>query len=501
MDDETFLHLTPDDKTRLQAKAERLTQPRGTVILRCGAHNDDLYLIRDGYVRVDLPGKDRGITVARLGPGQVFGEMSFLTRRPADANVVADEDVKVDLIRGTVLKPLLESDAPFSSRFFQSLAVCMTERLHRMNLAHSGGLTKDLAALSRIPLDRAGQLTDQQVPPELVSGVAKFKHSLQEVRDDFGRSSDAQTTAQERVSSACDDLKDILDHFVSDEALIELSYADPSSFRTNEQLAVGVGSYVFRETFSLFMASDTMARCYQKPRGGYVEDPETLQRIYDNDPYGDAPLGKYLDRWFLSRPICQARRHGHEWMKSRLQQAITGAGQSGPVRITTLGCAGADILFEALKRASVPVYATCIDFDAAAFGIARDIALSRSCPDSVSFVQADVVEMAQGKGRVALGPQRLIYGLTLADYVKDKEAQQVLDWCAERLEPGGSLAMVNLAAPHPDQAFMKHILEWEIRPRTEDELRNLFAGSRLGNHGLVVEEDRASRVFLAQCKV
>ena len=57
--------------------------------------------------------------------------------------------------------------------------------------------------------------------------------------------------------------------------------------------------------------------------GGYPEDEETLERIDRDEPAGDGPLGPYLDRWFLSRPVCRARRAGRARMTALIQQVAT----------------------------------------------------------------------------------------------------------------------------------------------------------------------------------
>ena len=65
------------------------------IILRQGQLGAALWVISDGKVRIERD--DRGVTtqLARLGPGLVFGKMSFLDESGASANVVADGKVEI----------------------------------------------------------------------------------------------------------------------------------------------------------------------------------------------------------------------------------------------------------------------------------------------------------------------------------------------------------------------------------------------------------------------
>src|SRR5581483_10695271 len=98
MTEDTFSRLTEQDRQRLFRKVRRVAAHRGDVLLAEGVRQKDLFLVRVGYVRVERASQGQGIAVARLGPGQVFGEMSFLEETGASASVIADEDVEVDVV-------------------------------------------------------------------------------------------------------------------------------------------------------------------------------------------------------------------------------------------------------------------------------------------------------------------------------------------------------------------------------------------------------------------
>jgi hypothetical protein len=306
-------------------------------------------------------------------------------------------------------------------------------------------------------------------------------------------------TAQGRVDQACNRLLEVLDQYTNEDALLEIGYDDPLAFRDAPQLAMGVGGFVFRETFPLFMASATMARCYMKPHG-YVEDRETLDMIYRGEPEGDGPLGALFDRWFLSRPICQVRRNTRRQLGALLKQVAATFAGAGPMHLTSLSCGTAQELFDCLAESKVPIYATCIDADAEALQTTSRIAKDRGLADHVTFLQADVVELARGRGRVDLGPQQLIYALNLCDYLADEQVQLLLDWIHSRLGEAGQVILTNLDAALPDKAFMEHILEWKVVARTEDRLRELFTRGKCRDLSLTLKREEAGMGLIANCR-
>ena len=63
---------------------------RGSAVVREGEAGDSLFLIVQGTLQVATRGADGGdVELARLGPGDFFGEVALLTRRPRTATVSA----------------------------------------------------------------------------------------------------------------------------------------------------------------------------------------------------------------------------------------------------------------------------------------------------------------------------------------------------------------------------------------------------------------------------
>jgi extracellular factor (EF) 3-hydroxypalmitic acid methyl ester biosynthesis protein len=490
--DEAFRYLTDHDRQMMHKRADRVTRHRGEVLLAQGANEHKLFLILQGYVSVEMADQGRGIAVARLGPGQVFGEMSLLEDTGATASVIAEDDVVVDVVKESDLLGLLSSDPGFSTRFYQSLAVTMAHRLRLTTQARWTALVHE-GERNRFHRDSTGQVTERQIPAALTAAIDTFKKTLHGVDEQLRDGRATGETVQAEVNRACDALCVTLEEFTRQEALLEIGYDDVMSFRDPAQLAQGVGGYVFRETFPLFMASSTMARLYMKP-SGYPEDRVTLQRIYAGEPAGDGRLGPFLDRWFLSRPVCVARRNGRNQIAQTLKQVATG---HGPLRVTSLTCGTAEELFDLVGSAAGPIYATCIDSDPEALRIASEAARERGCADRITFLRADVMDLARGQGRVSLGPQQIIYGLRLCDYLIDEQVPVLLDWVFDHLPDGGTLALTGLDLAPSDRAFLEHTLEWHVHSRSEERLRDLAAKSRFRDHPPMVRRDGAGLFLVA----
>jgi CRP-like cAMP-binding protein len=85
-----FRGLDAPGLTSIAAAAIEVDFPAGRVIARQGEIGTGFFVVVDGTVRVVRDGE----TVAHLGPGQFFGELSALDGGPRIAQVVAERDTR-----------------------------------------------------------------------------------------------------------------------------------------------------------------------------------------------------------------------------------------------------------------------------------------------------------------------------------------------------------------------------------------------------------------------
>jgi CRP/FNR family transcriptional regulator, cyclic AMP receptor protein len=81
-----FAHVDAAGMARIADRAVEVSFESGHVIARQGDIGTGLFVIVDGAVRVVRDGTD----VARLGPGEFFGELSVIDGLPRVAQVIAD---------------------------------------------------------------------------------------------------------------------------------------------------------------------------------------------------------------------------------------------------------------------------------------------------------------------------------------------------------------------------------------------------------------------------
>lgn len=90
---------------------ERRFAPKGQVVIREGEYGQDAYLVQSGEVSVFITKDGEDVELARLGAGQIVGEMAFVFDAPRTASVRAVQDSNLIVIsRQQFQEKLKESD-------------------------------------------------------------------------------------------------------------------------------------------------------------------------------------------------------------------------------------------------------------------------------------------------------------------------------------------------------------------------------------------------------
>ena len=102
----------------------------GEIIIHEGAEHGALYLLLQGSVLITKSGYDN--IVAQLSAGDIFGEMSFFTKKPRFSNVIASDEVlavKMDEAFLGQVKPMIRD------KIKNYLIEILMKRLDEMNAA------------------------------------------------------------------------------------------------------------------------------------------------------------------------------------------------------------------------------------------------------------------------------------------------------------------------------------------------------------------------------
>jgi CRP/FNR family transcriptional regulator, cyclic AMP receptor protein len=126
--------LSDTDVEWLANKGARRKVAPNTVLVEQGQPADALIFVLDGEVSVTVSGIGE---VARLGVGEILGEMSFVDKSPPSATVTATEPTQVLAIDRQMMARQLEADPAFAARFYLAVAMYLSVRL-RATMNHFG---------------------------------------------------------------------------------------------------------------------------------------------------------------------------------------------------------------------------------------------------------------------------------------------------------------------------------------------------------------------------
>jgi CRP/FNR family transcriptional regulator, cyclic AMP receptor protein len=106
-----------------QAKIVRYSAGR-TILAEGGSGVGSMFVLLDGTARIVR----RGRTIARIGPGDFFGELSILDGRPRSASVVTVSDVVTARLSRPSFLHLVRSDPNIALRMMGVLATRLRDK-------------------------------------------------------------------------------------------------------------------------------------------------------------------------------------------------------------------------------------------------------------------------------------------------------------------------------------------------------------------------------------
>ncbi len=146
----SLLNFLTDPKfsKKLSWKAQRFAAEEE--IIKEGKQNQNVYIVMKGRVNVltdiDVAGSGKRRTgLARLGKGEIFGELSMFDQQPPSANVIAAESCELAVIDSRKLMKFLDSDPKYGYRFLRQIVDLLIHRLRQDNVRSSSILAWYLA--------------------------------------------------------------------------------------------------------------------------------------------------------------------------------------------------------------------------------------------------------------------------------------------------------------------------------------------------------------------
>jgi CRP/FNR family transcriptional regulator, cyclic AMP receptor protein len=168
--------LTDVDVDWMLRVGQKKGVPRGTVLIEEGRSIDTVYIVLHGMLSAYLARRDKK-ELARLGAGEIVGELSFIDARPPVATVEAVHDSVVLSIPVRELNSRLDKDAAFAARFYRALAVFLSSRLRRT--VERLGYGEETSAEEEAAMDEL----DEKVLDRVHLAGARFDRMLKRLLD------------------------------------------------------------------------------------------------------------------------------------------------------------------------------------------------------------------------------------------------------------------------------------------------------------------------------
>lgn len=121
-----FSALSRSDLRQVVRVAEELDVPPGQALVTEGRTGREFFLILEGQANV----RRNGRKIATLGPGQYFGELALIDRKPRSATVESATEMKLLVLGQREFAGLLESLPGVAAKLLSGLA-------HRLREADS----------------------------------------------------------------------------------------------------------------------------------------------------------------------------------------------------------------------------------------------------------------------------------------------------------------------------------------------------------------------------
>jgi CRP-like cAMP-binding protein len=118
--------LSDSDVDWLGRIGTRSKLAKGTRLIQFGVDLTQVFIVLDGEMLIQ---SNKGVELARVGAGEILGEMSLVDSRPPSASVTVAQESFVLALDKKVLQNKLDTDNGFAARFYRAIAIFLSERM------------------------------------------------------------------------------------------------------------------------------------------------------------------------------------------------------------------------------------------------------------------------------------------------------------------------------------------------------------------------------------
>lgn len=123
-------HLNDRDVEWLIDHGHKETIKPGDILIHRNEPIQSLYIILSGRLSI-TDGVANMKELAKVGPGEIVGEMSFLESQLPAVNVVAAETAEIYAIDRELIEDRMQKDVQFRANFYYALALFLSNRLRK----------------------------------------------------------------------------------------------------------------------------------------------------------------------------------------------------------------------------------------------------------------------------------------------------------------------------------------------------------------------------------
>jgi len=128
-----FDGLSSSDVQQILAHGILRDYEQGELLLKKGSRSSEMFLIVEGAVRVFIEFHGIEIDLAKLGKGDVLGEMAAITHSPRTANAVIDKKSQIFCFDNDALEQLNQALPSVATQLYFNLLRIMAGRLADTN--------------------------------------------------------------------------------------------------------------------------------------------------------------------------------------------------------------------------------------------------------------------------------------------------------------------------------------------------------------------------------
>jgi CRP/FNR family transcriptional regulator, cyclic AMP receptor protein len=191
-----FSDLEEGELERFSQVAVARSFPAGTRVFHEGDHSDACYIVRGGSFRVTREHSDgRAITLATLGPGDIFGELAMLDGEVRSASVEALADGELLALPAGEVRSLLARHSEITVKLIAALVRRLrtaNERISRQSFqtvpSRVAGVLSQLVAEASPRGGEGGEVTIRMNQTDLAQLAGTSRESVSRFLADLERS-------------------------------------------------------------------------------------------------------------------------------------------------------------------------------------------------------------------------------------------------------------------------------------------------------------------------